>query len=101
MIVAGVDGEKLGATVCGRHGDIITHSLWGELAYQLGGKAAYKAIADQDNPEEAPDAATVRGLLPMDVPLSILLDEKEGAVASSTERMRGISFIHASRILRV
>ena len=75
VAVAGIDGEKLGANVCGQHGDTVTHSLWGELAYQLGGAEGYAKIADQDDPETAPDSASVRALLPEGTPVLILMDE--------------------------
>ena len=41
VTVAAVEGEGLGTVVAQSHGDIVTHSLWGELAYQLGGPEAY------------------------------------------------------------
>ena len=75
VAVAGIDGEKLGATVCGQHGNITTHSLWGEVAYQLGGEEGYAKIMDQDDPESAPDSASVRALLPEGKPVLILMDE--------------------------
>lgn len=75
VVVAGIDGEKLGATVCGQHGNIVTHSLWGEVAYQLGGEEGYARIVDQDDPECAPDSASVRALLPEGKPVLILMDE--------------------------
>jgi hypothetical protein len=75
ILVAGIDGDKLGATVCGRHGPIVTHSLWGELAYQLGGEPGYSLMQAIDDPDTPPDAALIRALLPEDKPVLILLDE--------------------------
>ncbi len=75
VVVAGVDGEKPGATVFATHADVETHSLWAELAYQLGGKSAYDEMASVDHPETAPHSALIRKTLPVGVPVLILLDE--------------------------
>ena len=75
IAVAGVDGDKAGSDVLLRHADLVTHSLWGELAYQLGGPANYAKVRDVDNPETVPDAALIREILPKDRPVLILLDE--------------------------
>ncbi len=89
VVVAGVDGEKMGATVCGRHGDLVTKSLWGELAFQLGQEAAYAKVASVDDPETAPDAAIVRALLPSDTPVLILIDELVKYMVTLSERGQG------------
>lgn len=83
--VAGVDGEKPGATVFATHDDVETHSLWGELAYQLGGKAAYDLVASVDNPETAPHSGLIRQTLPDGVPVLILLDELVKYMAKLTD----------------
>ncbi|MBM3216940.1 ATP-binding protein, partial [Candidatus Poribacteria bacterium] len=72
--VAGVDGEKFGTGVCVRHADgVTTHSLWGELAYQLGGQAGYTRVVD--DPGMVPDVALIREMLPATDPVLLLLDE--------------------------
>ena len=73
--VVGFDGEKAGTDVCMRHPELITHSLWGEIAYQLGGPEAYSKVTAVDDPEKAPDAALIRDIFPKDAPVLILLDE--------------------------
>lgn len=85
VIVAGIDGEKSGAIIFARHPDVETHSLWGELAYQLGGKAGYDAVASIDNPETAPDSKLIRDSLPVGVPVLILLDELVKYMAKLTD----------------
>lgn len=75
IAVAGIDGDKTGSDVCLRHDDLITHSLWGEIAYQLGGMANYAKVQNIDDPEKVPDAALIREILPNDIPVLILLDE--------------------------
>ena len=74
VVVAGLDAQKFGTTVCATHGQIETHSLWGELAFQLGGPAGYASIQKNDQPTDVPDNALVRALLP-NQPVLILMDE--------------------------
>ena len=88
VAVAGVDGDKLGATVCGRHDGLITQSLWGELAFQLGGAEGYTKVESVDSPETAPDSALIRGTLPPDKPVLILLDELVLYMAKLSEQGR-------------
>ncbi len=73
--VAAFDGDKAGTDVCVRHPELITHSLFGEIAYQLGGPEAYHNVEAVDDPEKSPDAALVRSVFPQDEPVLILLDE--------------------------
>ncbi|MDH7602031.1 MAG: DUF499 domain-containing protein [Armatimonadota bacterium] len=75
VAVAGVDGDKAGSDVFLRHDGIETHSLWGEIAYQLGGLENYNKVRGIDDPEKVPDAALVRDIMPKEVPVLILLDE--------------------------
>lgn len=50
------------------------YSLWGELAYQLGGAAAYERLRNSDEKHIAPGAELLRELIG-DQPTLILLDE--------------------------
>ena len=97
VVVAGVDGEKPGATVFARYEDVVTHSLWAEIAYQLGGKAGYDIMASVDNPETAPDSAMIRDTLPAGAPVLILLDEivKYMAKLSELGRKSLLSYLGA------
>lgn len=72
--VVGIDAHEFGIPVCMRHGSIETHSLWGELAYQLGKEDGYERMRYADLPTLLPDAGTIRDMLP-DEPTLILLDE--------------------------
>jgi len=72
VAVAAIDGDKLGAREAIAHPDVTTHSLWGELAYQLG---TYPVMREDDNPQTAPSADRIRAMLPAGVPVLILLDE--------------------------
>ena len=85
VVVAAVDGEKFGATVCGNHGELQTHSLWGELAFQLRGKSGYNKVKTVDHPETAPDEDVIRAFLPANGPVLILLDEMVSYLAKLTK----------------
>ena len=74
VVVAGIDAGKFGSTVCGSHGGLQTHSLWGELAFQLGGEAGYQRVQALDELTNVPDAATIRAMFP-EGPTLILFDE--------------------------
>ena len=54
--IAGVVGSDLDATVGIDHPDdkIKTFTLWGELAYQLGGRAGYALVKESDEWKSAP-----------------------------------------------
>jgi len=75
VAVAGFDGDKTGSEVVARHGNVITHSLWGELAFQLGGRAGYTQMQEVDDPGTVPDADLIAAMLGADKPTLILLDE--------------------------
>jgi len=72
--VGAVDARSFGNTVCITHQDVETHSLWGELAYQLGGAQGYRAVADLDSPANVPSAGQMRALF-RPGPNLLLLDE--------------------------
>jgi len=51
------------------------HTLWGELAYQLGGPAGYAQIAESDKKQVAPGARSLAALFETYGPCLILVDE--------------------------
>lgn len=51
------------------------HTLWGELAWQLGGKSAYAQIAESDKQKVAPGARELAKLFEKCGPCLILIDE--------------------------
>jgi predicted AAA+ superfamily ATPase len=51
------------------------HTLWGELAYQLGGAQAYAQIAESDKKQVAPGARALAALFEAHGPCLILVDE--------------------------
>jgi len=56
------------------HGDATTYTLWGELAYQLGGAAGYARVAGSDQDRSAPGTKWLEELIG-NRPTLILLDE--------------------------
>jgi hypothetical protein len=55
-------------------GDVTVHTLWGELAWQLGGAEGYSLVADADRTGTSPGAALV-DLLRKYSPCLVLIDE--------------------------
>ncbi|MCD8261448.1 MAG: DUF499 domain-containing protein [Bacteroides sp.] len=56
--------------------DLITiRTLWGELAYQLGGKEGYNRIRENDESLTAPTASLIKPILEQAAPALLLIDE--------------------------
>ncbi len=72
IVMSGVDINPLGRkTADGLH----IKTLWGEMAYQLGGAPAYAAVAANDEKLVSPGVADLTKLLEVYGPAVILLDE--------------------------
>ncbi len=56
------------------HGEVTTYTLWGELAYQLGGATGYALAAGSDQDRSAPGTGLLEKLV-SDEPTLIMLDE--------------------------
>ena len=54
---------------------IITHTLWGELAYQLGGREGYERVRRADEQRIAPTAKDIKPIIEGATPALILIDE--------------------------
>ena len=54
---------------------IVTHTLWGELAYQLGGREGYDRVRRADEQRIAPTAKDIKPVIEGAVPALILIDE--------------------------
>jgi len=61
--VAVIDGINLSPTTPKEHGGIQTHTLWGELAWQLGGADGYRMFRAADEAATSPDKDAVIALL--------------------------------------
>jgi predicted AAA+ superfamily ATPase len=73
--VAVIDGINLAVSEPKAHGSIRCHTLWGELAWQLGGEKGYELVQQADENGTSPDKDTVIKLLSRAAPCVILMDE--------------------------
>lgn len=79
-------------SIRGRGGDDGTPrrtTPWGEIAFQLGGAAAFEVVEDHDKQGEAPGGDVIRDFLPQDRPALILMDELMNYISRS--RKSGLS----------
>lgn len=67
-------GTDLDASTGMEHPDVTTYTLWGELAYQIGGIDSYKSIEGNDLNKQRPGESTIKKLIG-DKPTLILIDE--------------------------
>ncbi len=88
VTVAALDASKAGVPTFARHGKTEVQSLWGELAYQLGGEKAWQLLGNVDDPERQPDEALLEKLFPAG-PVLLLLDELVVYMATLSERGQG------------
>jgi hypothetical protein len=65
---------------------VVARTLWGEMAWQVGGADGYRLIATQDERLQAPGGDALVQLFPEDQPVLLLLDE----VLVYTERAKAI-----------
>src|SRR5216684_3991483 len=81
----------------GSDGTPFRQTPWGEIAYQLGGDEALAVLKEHEKQGIAPGGDVIRGFLPPDQPVLILMDELMNFVSRS--RKSGIaaqlySFLH-------
>lgn len=70
-----LDGTKLSPNQPAKRGNCMVRTLWGELAWQLGGADAYAQVADADSSGTAPGKEVLLPLLQSHAPCVILMDE--------------------------
>ncbi|MBF0416113.1 MAG: ATP-binding protein [Magnetococcales bacterium] len=73
--VAVMDGINLSVSEPKVHGTTRCHTLWGELAWQLGGEPSYALVRSADESGTSPDKDTVIEMLSRVAPCVILMDE--------------------------
>lgn len=79
------------------------YTLWGEIAYQLGGREGYERVKQNDIERTAPSAAIIKPLLEQNGPALILIDEladycnkaASKKVGASTLYNQTVSFVQA------
>lgn len=84
--IAVLSGVDLDPSTPREHDGVVARTLWGELAWQLGGAEAYRHVALQDERGQAPGKDILALLFPEDQPTLLLLDE----VLVYTERAKTI-----------
>ena len=73
----------------GNDGTPLRRTPWGEIAFQLGGEAAFNIVAEHEQQFIEPKGDVIRAFLPKDRPCLILMDEIINYV--STYRSKGYS----------
>ena len=73
--VAVLDGNTLAPNMPNKRGHVSVHTLWGELAWQLGKEDAYKQIKDADVSGTSPGKEALIQLLSAAAPCVLLMDE--------------------------
>jgi hypothetical protein len=98
-----LDGNTLAPNMPQKRGRITVHTLWGELAWQLGKEDAYARIKDADTSGTSPGKEMLTQLLAAYAPCVILMDElvayvrqfEEGKTFSGGTYDSNLSFIQA------
>ena len=72
--IVGIVGPDVGVSDGVDHGDLRTYTLWGEMAYQLGGAAAYEEVRKSERDRTAPSTQPWEKLIG-DEPALIMIDE--------------------------
>ena len=73
--IAVLDGIRIAPSQATAHGELLIHTLWGELAWQLLGAEGYALVADSDRQGTSPGKAVLTQLLTQAAPCVILMDE--------------------------
>lgn len=73
--LAVLDGTDLSPARPRKHDGVEVRTLWGELAWQLGGKDAYAVVAEADAQGVSPGKAALVQVLDLAAPCAILTDE--------------------------
>lgn len=73
--VAVIDGNAHGPGQAWKRNGQTIKTLWGELAWQLGGEEGFKLVADSDNAGTSPGKEVLQTLLETYAPCVVLIDE--------------------------
>lgn len=101
--VAVLDGTAHAPGQAWKHGKQPVKTLWGELAWQLGGADAYALVKDADATGTSPGKDVLRDLMERHAPCVVLIDElvayirqfTEGQVLSGGTYDSNLSFVQA------
>ena len=73
--VAVLDGNALSPSQPRKRGSIVLNTLWGELAWQLGGEEGYRVVEQSDKDGTSPGKEILAELFSSFSPVVILMDE--------------------------
>jgi hypothetical protein len=98
-----LDGIRFAPNQPTKHGAVSTNTLWGELAWQLGGESAYERVKDADLSGTSPGKEVLTKLIADHAPCVILIDElvayirqfEEGVTVKGGTYDSNLSFIQA------
>jgi len=101
--IAVLDGIKASPNQPVQHGSAQVHTLWGDLAWQLGGEEGYALVASADQSGTSPGKDVLEQVLKLHSPCVILVDElvayirqfEEGKALSGGTFDSNLSFIQA------
>lgn len=101
--IAVLDGTDLAPGQASKQGKISLHTLWGQLAWQLGGEEGYDLVAEADQNGTSPGKEVLKTLLERYAPCVVLVDElvayfrqfPEGASLSGGTYDSNLSFIQS------
>ena len=101
--VAVLDGSAKGPNQPWSHGGVRIHTLWGELAWQLGGEDGLSLVREADATGTSPGKDVLRALLERFAPCVVLIDELvayvrqfgEGQILTGGTYDSNLSFIQA------
>jgi len=101
--VAVLDGTAHAPGQAWKHGKQTIKTLWGELAWQLGGSEGYALVKETDTTGTSPGKDLLRGLLAQYSPCIVLIDElvayvrqfSEGQTLSGGSYDTNLSFVQA------
>lgn len=101
--VAVIDGNKRGPSIPWKEGKTKVNTLWGELAWQLGGSDGYALVKEADASGTSPGKDVLRQLLADYAPCVVLMDElvayirqfEEGKTLTGGSYDSNLSFLQA------
>ena len=83
-----IDGTKLSPNMPETRGRVRVHTMWGDLAWQLGGEEAYGRIREADESGTSPGKEMLADLLTTYAPCVILMDELVAYIRQFDEKTR-------------
>jgi len=96
--VAVIDGTRLSPNMPDRRGNISIHTMWGDLAWQLGGEEAYMQIREADESGTSPGKEAIAALIAQYAPCVILMDELVAYIRQFDEKTRLAGGTYGSNI---